>query len=119
LHNDKKMKKENLQHQQSIHRNIIKQWIQLWKKIFQKTTHFKHQNYQKKRRFKWTNVMDTTLHSMLIHNENDYFWKIIKSFQHLHSNLNLTTIKYYNNSNIQKKISNCEDWSHKNILANR
>jgi hypothetical protein len=88
LHNGKNMKKKNLQHQQTIHRNIIKKWIQLWKKIFQIKTHFKHQNYQKKQRFKWTNVMDTTLHSMLIHSENDYFWKIIKSFQYLHSNLN-------------------------------
>jgi hypothetical protein len=28
---------------------------------------------EKKQRFKWTNVMDTTLHSMLIHSENDSF----------------------------------------------
>ncbi len=44
---------------------------------------------KKEQRFKWTNAMDTTLHSMLIHNENDSLQKIIKSFQHLHSNLNL------------------------------
>ncbi len=44
---------------------------------------------KKEQRFKWTNAMVTTLHSMLIHNENYSLQKIIKSFQHLHSNLNL------------------------------
>jgi hypothetical protein len=44
---------------------------------------------EKKQRLKRTNAMDTTMHSMLIHSENDSFWKVIKSFQHLHTNLNL------------------------------
>jgi len=33
-------------------------------------------------------TMETTLHYMLIHNENDSLQKIIKKFQHLHSYLN-------------------------------
>jgi hypothetical protein len=42
------MKKENLQDQQTIHRNIIKTMNPTMKNIFQRTTNFKHQNYQRK-----------------------------------------------------------------------
>lgn len=71
LHNDENMKKKNLQHQQTIHTNITWTMNTTIKKIFQKATSFKHQNYQnKKQRFKWTDVMYTTLHFMLIQSEN-------------------------------------------------
>lgn len=63
----------------SIHTNITMDTI--ISKIFQK---------KKKQRFKWTNPMDTTLYFIFIHNENEYLQNTIQSFQHLHSNLNLS-----------------------------
>lgn len=95
LHNDENMKKKNFQHQQTIHTNIT--WIMntTIKKNFQKATSFKHQNYKnKKQRFKWIDVMYTTLHLMLIQSENQSLQNIIKKIQHLHSNL--MTTKYFN-----------------------
>jgi len=67
----KTWKKIKLQHQQTIHTNITWTMNTTIKKIFQKTTSFKHQNYQnKKQRFKWIDVMYTTLHFMLVQSEN-------------------------------------------------